>query len=214
MDAGLVPVKRFDRAKQRLASHLSPPQRAEIARALWEDALALCLSAPVFEWWIVTDDEDVLEEAKAAGLETVRDPGGGLNRALSEAVRNLVSAGADSVSVVPSDVPLAYAGDLQDLLDTGSTSDVVVVPSGEGGGTNGLYLSPPGLIEPRFGPGSLQSHIAEAERLKARCSILELPRMSLDLDTMEDIEAYLAQPKFAPSKTVEALARLSSVAWP
>jgi 2-phospho-L-lactate/phosphoenolpyruvate guanylyltransferase len=78
-----------------------------------------------------------------------------------------------------------------DLVDTGATSDVVVVPARIGGGTNALYLRPPALIEPSFGAGSLAAHVRAAEERGARCSILALPRMELDIDTPEDLELLM-----------------------
>ncbi len=208
MDAGLLPVKCFDQAKGRLGPEFGSDERALVARALWADAKELCLGAGFLEWWVVSDDAEVLADAGAAGLGTVTDSGRGLNPALRDGIEVLITSGADSVTIVPCDIPLAFSGDLEDLLDTGATSDVVVVPSGDDGGTNGLYLSPPALIEPSFGPGSMQSHVRAAERLKLRCTILDLPRMALDLDTIEDVDAYLARPKFAPSRAAEVLTAL------
>jgi 2-phospho-L-lactate guanylyltransferase len=116
------------------------------------------------------------------------------------------------MTVIPSDVPLAFAGDLQDVLDTGSTSEIVVVPSGRGGGTNALYLRPPDLIEPQFGKSSLRAHIRLAERRGHRCSILSLPRLALDIDTADDVEAFMARPKFAASHTADVLENLRAAA--
>ncbi|MDQ3982547.1 MAG: 2-phospho-L-lactate guanylyltransferase [Actinomycetota bacterium] len=193
MDAGLLPVKALDRAKARLAPGFGDAQRREVAKALLDDALALCLSADFLEWWVVSDDEEVSARASAVGLRTVADRGTGLNDAIRAGTDEALAAGAGSVTVIPCDVPLAYRGDLVDLLDTGATSDVVLVPSGDDGGTNGLFLSPPDLIEPAFGPGSLRRHIALAEKHGYRCSILSLPRLALDIDTAADVDAFLAR---------------------
>lgn len=192
MDAGLLPVKALSRAKARLGPDFDGAQRRSIAVALFEDALDLCRSAEFLQWWVVSEDPDVLERASEAGFETVTDPGEGLNSAIAAGMKEAVAAGAESLTVVPCDVPLAYRGDLVDLLDTGATSDIVLVPSGDDGGTNALFLSPPDLIEPAFGPGSLQRHIALAEKERYRCAILSLPRLALDVDTPADVDALLA----------------------
>ncbi|MDQ4024362.1 MAG: 2-phospho-L-lactate guanylyltransferase, partial [Actinomycetota bacterium] len=193
MDAGILPVKPLARAKSRLAPELDEAQRLEVARALLDDALALCQSVDFLGWWVVSEDDEVLSLAEDAGLSTVTDPGSGLNGAIEAAAGAAAKAGATSVTVIPCDVPLAYKGDLVDLLDTGATSDVVLVPSGHDGGTNALFLAPPDLIEPAFGPGSLQRHIQIAERRGYRCSILALPRLALDIDTPADVDAFLAR---------------------
>lgn len=208
MDVALIPVKPLRLAKARLADHFDRIERFEIAEALVEDAFALARSAAFLSWLVVTEDPVVVTMARAAGLDVAPDPGEGLNAALASAIATATSAGAGSVTILPCDLPLAWSGDLQDLLDTGATSDVVVVPSGDDGGTNALYLSPPDVLTPRFGPGSLKAHIEEAERLKVRCSVLALDRLALDIDTIEDVDAFLARPNRFPSKTGQVLDRL------
>lgn len=207
MDTGLLPVKRLRQAKGRLGDHFTEVQRVDLARALVEDALDLCASATWLTWWILTDDPDVAYLARLRGFRTLPDAGDGLNAAMTSAIAVLVSEGATSVTVIPSDIPLAYHDDIRDLCDTGATSDVVVVPSEGDGGTNGLYLSPPDLIEPRFGEGSLKAHVDSATGLGLRCSILPLARMALDIDTIEDVEEFLRRPAHGPSRTRTTLQR-------
>jgi 2-phospho-L-lactate/phosphoenolpyruvate guanylyltransferase len=208
MDAGLIPVKRLDRAKGRLAAAFGEAERVEIARALLEDVLRLAGAVDFLSWWVVSDDDAVRAEAAGRGLQTVGDDGNGLNAALRGGIEALTAAGATSVTVVPADVPLAWRGDLQDLLDTGATSDVVVVPSARDGGTNALYMSPPDLVRPRFGPDSLRFHIDEAARSGRRCSILALPRLGVDIDTVEDVDAFLARPRAGDTAAGRVLGRL------
>ncbi len=208
MDAGILPVKALHRAKERLSTHFDADERRRIADALFEDALGLCRSAEFLEWWVVSDGRDVLERAAERGLRTVADPGDGLNPALRTAIAAAAAAGAASVTIIPCDAPLAFRGDLVDLVDTGATSDIVVVPSEKDGGTNGLYLDPPDLFEPNFGEGSLRRHLGIAERAGYRCSLLSLPRLALDIDTIEDVRDYLAKPKHVASRTADVLEEL------
>lgn len=212
MDAGILPVKSLDRAKQRLAGHFGPDERRRIAEAMFEDALDLCESAEFLTWWVVSDGMDVLERAAARGFSGVSDAGTGLNEAVLEGIAAAEAAGAGSVTVIPCDTPLAFRGDLLDLLDTGATSDVVVVPSEKDGGTNGLYLSPPGLLAPNFGEGSLRRHLALAESAGYRCALLSLPRLALDIDTVEDVRDFLARPRHAPNHTSAVLEELQEKA--
>ncbi len=208
MDAALLPVKRLSDANRRLAPHFDDQERLDIARAMLSDALTLCTSTEFLEWWVISDDEEVLAAATAVGLRVLEDPGGGLNAALASGTAAAATAGAESISIVPVDVPLAFRGDLVDLLDTGATSDVVIVPAGNDGGTNALYMSPPRLIEPQFGPGSLQRHLASSERLGVRCSILSLPRLALDIDSVEDVRAFLERAGSHAGRTAEVLRAL------
>jgi 2-phospho-L-lactate/phosphoenolpyruvate guanylyltransferase len=207
MDAGLLPVKRLDRAKVRLSGWLDPEERAALARAMFEDALDLCSSCSWLNWWVVSDDKNVLTTAVQRGLATIVDRGTGLNDALSSALADIARE-ARSVAIIPCDVPLAREEDLRDLVDTGATSDVVVVPSDEDGGTNGLYLRPPDLLSPSFGTASLKAHVDAAAERGLRCSILSLPRLALDIDTIEDVDAFLARPSTGVSRTRALLEKL------
>jgi 2-phospho-L-lactate guanylyltransferase len=208
MDAGLLPVKPLDRAKGRLAEHFSHADRTAIARALFEDALSLCAGADFLSWWAISDDPDVLSAASARGLATIADHGAGLNPALARAISIVTDAGARSVTIIPSDVPMATPADVIDLLDTGSTSDIVVVPSRSDGGTNALHLRPPDVIAPQFGPGSFAAHVKMADERKLRCSILPAPRLELDIDTIEDVDAFLGAQPGGGAHTTALLGRL------
>lgn len=202
VDAGILPVKSPARAKARLAIGLSEEARRSIVAALIEDAFRLCRSTPFLSWWVVSDDSEVRHRAGDLGLQTIADEGEGLNQALGIAIDAVTGAGAGSALVLAADIPLATPEDLRDLIDTGATSDVVVVPSEGDGGTNALLLSPPDLMQPHFGPGSLAAHIRTAEELGLRCSLLPLPRVGLDIDTGADVDALLARGR-STSRTYE-----------
>jgi 2-phospho-L-lactate guanylyltransferase len=208
MDAGVIPVKRLSEAKKRLGEHFSDAGRYEIACALVEDALELAKTCGFLHWWIVSPDEDVLSMARTYGFSGLKDRHEGLNAALRQAIEVVGQEGATSVTMIPSDVPLAYRDDIRDLYDTGVGSEVVLVPAGRDGGTNGLYMRPPELLAPRFGTASLQGHLALAERLGHRCSILVLPRLALDLDTMDDVQEFLKRDKVGNTKTSQVLKKL------
>lgn len=190
VDAGLLPVKRLDKAKARLGTHFDAAVRRDLAEALLADALKLLDESSFLNWWVVSDDPEVLALAGEHGFHTVKDSGEGLNDALALALEDIVAAGARSVTVVPCDLPLARADDLRDVIDTGEFSDVVLIPAHDGG-TNGLFLKPPGAIEMRFGPHSLAEHARAAEAAGLRCSILPLDRLEFDIDTVEDVGEVL-----------------------
>jgi 2-phospho-L-lactate/phosphoenolpyruvate guanylyltransferase len=210
MDAGIVPIKALSRAKERLSSRYDAPQRAAIARALMQDALALTDSFPELEWWFVTDDDEVATTCAAHG-HVVRQDSGGLNEALKLAIQSVMEAEATSVTIIPGDAPLAWRGDLQDLADTGATSDVVLVPARRDGGTNGLFLSPPDIIDPSFGTGSLSAHLAQAEAAGRRCALLALPRLGLDIDDESDVDHFIEQPRADQTNTGKVLLEIGEV---
>lgn len=206
MDAGLLPVKKLREAKQRLSEEFDPDQREEISRALLSDALDLCEKTPFLRWSIVTADTEAAADARRRGLVVVDDPGAGLNAALAAGIQEARAAGAGSITIIPVDVPLATAEDVHDLFDTGATSDVALAPSHSDGGTNALYLSPPDALRPRFGPASLRAHLDEGHAAGLRCSILDLSRLAIDIDTPEDAREVAKEG--GSSRTAQLLQRL------
>ena len=55
-------------------------------------------------------------------------------------------------------------------------------------GTNALLLSPPAVIEPAFGPASLEAHVRAARSADASVQLVIDPQLGFDLDTPEDLE--------------------------
>ena len=104
-----------------------------------------------------------------------------------------MASDADSVTIVPVDAPLASVDELLDLADTGELSDIVVVPAERDAGTNGLYLSPPDVMAPRFGESSLSAYVSAAEAAGLRCSLLPLKGLGIDIDTAEDVDRILEE---------------------
>jgi 2-phospho-L-lactate guanylyltransferase (CobY/MobA/RfbA family) len=104
MDAGILPVKRLDRAKGRLAAAFNDDERLAIAGVLLECAFAVLSGSAFLRWWVVTDDDAVDEQARGRGFDVVRDQGLGLNEALRIGLDDVVRAGAASVTIVPADL--------------------------------------------------------------------------------------------------------------
>lgn len=156
-----------------------------------DDVFSLARSCTRARWFIVTDDDDIEKRALQDGLTCVRDEGVGLNEALTIAAEHLSSLGVETMLVLPMDAPLTTCADLETIFEVGETSDVVVVPSIGDGGTNALLLRPPGAMEPRFGPKSLEGHLQGAERLGLRATVLPVDNLSCDLDTAEDLRSVL-----------------------
>lgn len=192
MDSGILPIKDLNSAKGRLSESLDDPARRRVAEALALDALDLVAGPGPLRWWVVSNDDEILERALSLGLDHLRDPGEGLNHALGMALATVTEAGAGAALILPADLPLATRDDIGTLLETAETSELVLVPSGEDGGTNAMVVTPPTSIEPRFGPGSLRNHLAMAEAQRIRCTVLPLPTLALDIDTYEDLERFVA----------------------
>jgi 2-phospho-L-lactate guanylyltransferase len=135
----------------------------------------------------VSPDEEVLNFARANGVIGVVEPGVELNEALKLAVDYAVAEGASSVLILPSDLPLLRAADIENIIAMASSPrDIVIAPSKDNG-TNALLLLPPDVMNLRFGGESFPSHIAEARRVGVRPRIYRSVNVSTDVDDVEDL---------------------------
>ena len=187
----ILPVKRFDAAKRRLAAGLDDARRRTIAAAMLEDVLEAIAAARTIERTIVVSgDPGAQELAAAAGAEVVPDPAdeGHVEAALAGIARAEVE-GAGRVVLLPGDCPLLDPRELDRLLTGVPEPYVAIVPDRHGEGTNALVLSPPGAIRPSFGEGSRARHEAAARAAGVPFAVEELASLALDLDTPADLIA-------------------------
>jgi 2-phospho-L-lactate/phosphoenolpyruvate guanylyltransferase len=207
----ILPVKRFERAKQRLGGALSDGSRWALAEAMVTDVLVALRRAKTVDHVLVVTCEPRAESiAIGWGADVVADP---QERSHSDAatigIREAVERGATRVLLVPGDCPSLDAREVDELLAVGA--GVVVVPDRHGTGTNALVLDPPGAIAPGFGPGSCERHVERAQEADVHVEIQHTPSLMLDVDTGEDLEALqeaLAASTGGAAHTRGMLARL------
>ncbi|MCO5316671.1 MAG: 2-phospho-L-lactate guanylyltransferase [Solirubrobacterales bacterium] len=187
----VITIKRFDRAKQRLADSVAPDQRQRLAEAMFSDVLeAVKLARMLTGIVVVTGEPKAAGVAAEAGAQVVEDPvDGGHSEAATRGLRRAIDLGADRVILLPGDCPLLDPREL-DRLFTGMPSPwVAVVPDRHGTGTNALALAPPDAIIPAFGEGSCERHLGLAREAGIPASREELASLALDLDTPADLVA-------------------------
>jgi 2-phospho-L-lactate guanylyltransferase len=96
---------------------------------------------------------------------------------------------------VAGDIPGTTEDEIAAMLRAlGPPPSVVLVPSRDERGTNGVLVSPPGGLPLRFGEPSFMSHLTRAKELGLRTEVLHLPGLGLDLDTPEDLDVFLESP--------------------
>ena len=114
-----------------------------------------------------------------------------LNAALLRASQVVATQGADGVLVLPADVPMVTAEDIEQILHLGRyNTTVVLAPDANEDGTNALLCNPPGFIPFSYGPGSFLRHKTLAEEAGATVKIYRSDRISLDIDTPPDLDLY------------------------
>jgi 2-phospho-L-lactate/phosphoenolpyruvate guanylyltransferase len=192
----ILPVKSFGAAKQRLASALGAGSRQALAQAMFSDVLSSLRRVPGVEEVVVVT-ADPVAEAAAAGerVEVLPDTEQtGQSAAAMIGIRHAQSLGFARVLLVPGDTPLLDPGEVAGLLRRALEEQfaAVVVPDRHGEGTNALLLCPPDAIEPAFGPGSCERHVAAARAAGASCAVEHVPTLALDVDTSSDLELLAA----------------------
>jgi len=192
----IVPVKPLRHGKSRLAEVLSQDERADLNQRLLVHTLdTLGIIPEIDQVLVVSRDPAALALARDHGARTVQENGSNeLNLALTRATVVARSYITGSVLILPADLPLLTPEDVRAMLDKAVNPPVVVVtPDRHRLGTNALLVSPVGLIEYEFGPGSFQRHCQRALEKGARLEICELPSLALDVDMPEDLAMIEAQ---------------------
>jgi len=195
----LIPVKDLAHAKQRLAAVLEQPARTELAHAMLHDvleAVAAWPNRPPVS--LVTSYPFAMDLARQFQFEVIPDPA---NRSETDAIeiatQTCVARGVESTLVIPGDIPLIRADELEAILKGAPPEGSVLVPSAEGRGTNAAFRRPAALFPLRFGNDSFKPHLAAAKATGKPCIVLSLPGIALDVDNSSDLRQLAA----APGKT-------------
>ena len=206
----VLPVKDFGHAKQRLAGFLSAVERRLLAEAMAEDVLeTLSQVSELSEIIVVTRDERAFELAARHGARVLAEPSNdGQSAAVERAAAALGRAGVESLLQVPGDVPGASADEIAAVLAAhGRASDgapaVTLVPSYDRRGTNCVLCSPPDVLPFAFGHESFGPHCEAARAQGIAPRIIALPGLGLDIDTPDDLRAFVARP--AAGRTLDYL---------
>jgi 2-phospho-L-lactate/phosphoenolpyruvate guanylyltransferase len=185
----LVPIKDTATAKQRLAGVLDQAARTELARAMLHDVFTT-----LHNWekrpavGIVTSDSYATKLAAEYGFEVIPDPDNpGETGAIEMATRVCVERGVAETLVIPADIPLIQASELEEILRQAPLEGSVLVPAGDGRGTNAALRRPADLFPLKFGNDSFRPHHAAAQATGKPCMVLKLPGIAVDVDNPADL---------------------------
>jgi 2-phospho-L-lactate/phosphoenolpyruvate guanylyltransferase len=196
--AALMPVKGFRNAKQRLTPVLSGAARELLAETMFRDVLRQVGTARgLAGTFVVTGDDKVAGIAALAGAEVMRERvENGETAAVDFARQELQRAGCEAVLILPGDIPLARAADIEQILAQvprdAAPPFALLVPSHDRKGTNALLLAPPEVIPLRFGYDSFTFHLSQVTKQGLPIRFYENEHIALDIDEPKDLERFLA----------------------
>jgi 2-phospho-L-lactate guanylyltransferase len=185
----VVLIKDFGSAKQRLQPVLGPKSRRALARR--NARLAVRAAAAGDHVLVVAGGEGVADLAETWGAEVLLEPRQeGQNVAAARGIARAVEGGAQAVLLLSSDLPLVTIDAVREVLVSASRIEApvaVAVPAVGRGGTNALYLRPPGAMTLHFGSDSLAKFRQEAENAGVNFAVHQSDAMALDLDEPGDL---------------------------
>jgi 2-phospho-L-lactate/phosphoenolpyruvate guanylyltransferase len=192
----LIPVKNLRSAKQRLAEVLDQGSRTQLAQAMIHDVLSTIASWNNHpEVAVVTSDPFARELADQYDFRVISDK---VNRSETDAISMATAIcedeGVESTLVIPGDIPLVKASELEQIVEVAPNHGSVLVPAGDGLGTNAALRTPAALFPLRFGNDSFRPHLAAAKATGLPCLTLALPGIGLDIDNPADLQQLVAAP--------------------
>jgi 2-phospho-L-lactate guanylyltransferase len=180
----LIPVKAPVDGKSRLAGVLERRRRADLVERMLHIVVAAALGAKRIERVLVVSP---LDPRLPPSVLTVRDQGRGLIPALDIARRAAIHAGARRLLVLPADLALLTAADIDGFTERACGFDVAIASDRAGLGTNALWLPAAVPFKLRFGVDSARRHRVEAQAQRLSFAGFSLPGLAFDVDTREDL---------------------------
>jgi len=181
----VVPVKTPLGSKTRL-SNFAPQERRLLTLAMLQDVLIALKSSMIDETVVISPDVNLENLVGDFDARFIKETQEGLNQALSQATNWCLLKGAESVLILPADVPLLTTKDVNQMVELSLNDSIVISPS-RNGGTNALLRSPPAIIPTFFGPDSFKKHISRAAAKRLRTKIFVSSNILLDIDSEKDV---------------------------
>lgn len=187
----IVPVKPLRKSKPQLSDVLSEDERALLNFTMLGQTLRTLKSmAAIEQILVVSRDSSVLALAREYGARTVQEDGQpDLTLALRRAVVVAKMYNAESLLILPADLPLLSERDIEKMLLLAKEPPfMVIAPDRHNDGTNAIYLNPPDIIDCKIGAGSYAYNMQQAKKKNIPVEICQLTSLGLDIDLPEDLD--------------------------
>lgn len=193
----IIPVKRFENSKSRLASLFGLKERIILSSLMLDDTLASLASSKCFERiLVVTGDLQAKKIADRYGASVVwQESDTGVNSAVALGDAQSAKAGAHASVVIPQDLLLMKVDDIVGVCALANDGPCIAVcPSIRFDGTNILLRTPPAAIATHYDNNSYENHLQAARVAGVPAKVIDSRNMMFDLDTPDDVRTLLKIP--------------------
>jgi 2-phospho-L-lactate guanylyltransferase len=132
---------------------------------------------------VITPERDSIPSE----IPVLADTGECLNQALTQAHRMLRGFGCREVLMLPADLPMITAAEIDHVVYAGRNAGMAIAPDSVGTGTNALFLVSAQPFRFQFGQDSMQLHLQEAKRCGLDPQVIRLPGLEFDVDSPADL---------------------------
>ncbi|MEE9135026.1 MAG: 2-phospho-L-lactate guanylyltransferase [Nitrososphaerales archaeon] len=190
----ITPVRMLSNGKSRLSSVLSPSQREHLSKAMLSEVLSKIQSSKITKGMlVVSPDQEVIKIASDFGAHGIKEEAEyGVNAAVEKGIEYALKNRADSIVVLPADLPRLNTEDLVSLVAAVEEDPTVVMtPSNRLDGTNALLMKPPAVMNLHYDQDSFRAHVLEAIEQNVRLKTVLRNGLMSDLDDQTDLAEYL-----------------------
>ena len=189
MVAAVVPLKNLKSAKSRLGGILSEEERQGLVVEMLRDVLKALKDSLLITKIFVVADTPLFDHL---GVETiVETKNRGYDEAIIEALNDNRVNRSISMLILPADLPLITSDELGIFVTQHSKRGLRIAGARDGDGTNALLMTPPNLLDTKFGKGSFERHKKEAMNIAAPVEVINLPGFAFDVDTEQDLIDFI-----------------------
>ena len=185
MVVAVVPLKNLKSAKSRLSDILAEGERQELVLAMLNDVLVTLKESQLVEEIFIVADKHFNPVSNVQMITETENRG--YDEAIIEALRDSRVNEAQSMLILPADLPLVTKEELNIFIRNLEDKSIRIAGARDQDGTNALLMKPPRLLATSFGVGSFERHKRVASGLSVKIEEINLPGLAFDMDTEKDL---------------------------
>lgn len=192
IDYAIIPVREFANSKLRLKNVIAADQRISLMGALLRRvSIAMSQSKMTRVIIVASNQEEANNQVGSISKIRVLEEGmhhGGVNSAMNQGIEFARNEGAETITLVPSDLPFISRAKINAALQALQRHALIINGSAKKDGTNllSMYVSLDFILH--FDDNSFVTHTREAAAQKLDFLTFDYPEFSLDLDDSNDLD--------------------------